>query len=637
MDAAAGAISLDSALASNFSVTGAADLTLHSSAGAVNMTSGEANTDSINITSGGGMNVVATGASGKDIVLTCTSGSIHLTGGEAASDAINIDSTGGVDVDAAGQINLASSQNAADAIYMNASAGGIDINAAGAAGEDITVDNTAGSIVLTAGEAIADSMVIESSAGGIDILASGAGAGLDIDIANTGGSVNVSASEADAAAVVVNASAGGLQLLAGGGAGLDTLITNTSGSVSIDAGESAADAFVVNASGAAGGVQLQAGTGGVLIGNQADCTTLDLGNFAPTASRTITVGGGTVVTASVTDTIDIAPDGATTNADSVKTLNLNAGGVTTGQVLTNIASGTITSGTHTTSIVTGNVAAGTVALNVMTGTGTKTFNVGNADASTTLNLDTITNIADSVNANTKINTGTSTGTVTIGNAAAGAITVDSSAGISIDAATASNFACAAGDMTVDATTGSLILSANEDVADAIQIVADNGGIDITCSSASAGQDIDILNTGASINITATESVSDAINITASGAAGAINLSAGTGGVTMDSGLVMNVTSFTVGTTAISGDDYICACDTSGGAITLTLPASPATGRVLVVVDKNGAATASNITIDGNGNNIAAGGTAAATKPIDSNYGTMTLVYTGTIWNAIDVA
>lgn len=214
----------------------------------------------------------------------------------------------------------------------------------------------------------------------------------------------------------------------------DLTLASTAGSIPITAGEAASDAIVINASDGAGGVQVQAGTGGILVGNQADCTTIDVGDIAPTAARTITVGGGTVVTASVTDTIDIGPDGATTNADSVKTVNVNTGGVTTGQVLTNIASGAITSGTHTVSIQSGNAAAGTVATNISTGTGTKSVNVGNADANTTINLDGAANINDSINAATQINTGTSTGAITLGNSLAGAIITDSSANIEINSA-----------------------------------------------------------------------------------------------------------------------------------------------------------------------------------------------------------
>lgn len=96
-----GAVSLDSATASNFTVTGAADLTLQSTAGAVNVISGEANADSINVTSAGGMNIVATGAAAKDVILTCTSGSMTLTAGENVTDAMNFTASG-----AASRINL---------------------------------------------------------------------------------------------------------------------------------------------------------------------------------------------------------------------------------------------------------------------------------------------------------------------------------------------------------------------------------------------------------------------------------------------------------------------------------------------------------------------------------------------------
>lgn len=159
------------------------------------------------------------------------------------------------------------------------------------------------------------------------------------------------------------------------GASADLTLSSVGGSVGIAASEAASDAIVINASDAAGGVQVQAGTGGVLIGNQADCTTIDVGNAAPGASRTITIGGGTVVVASVTDTIDIGVDGATTNADSVKVVNIGTGNVTTGENNVNINTGTCGSGTQATNIATG------------TGGGTKTVNIGNADGLTTVTLD----------------------------------------------------------------------------------------------------------------------------------------------------------------------------------------------------------------------------------------------------------
>lgn len=109
--------------------------------------------------------------------------------------------------------------------------------------------------------------------------------------------------------------------------------------------------------------------------------------------------------------------------------------------------------------------------------------------------------------------------------------------------------------------------------------------------------------------------------------------------TFTSGVTVNVTAVNDAASpyTVLGSDYVIAADTSGGAVTITLPASPATGRTVVVVDEGGAAGASNITIGGNGNNIAAAGTVASSKAIDSNYGTMTLYFTGTIWNAQDIA
>ena len=242
------------------------------------------------------------------------------------------------------------------------------------------------------------------------------------------------------------------------GASRDLTLASVGGSVGISASESVADAIVIEASGAAGAVQIKAGSNGILIGNEADTAVISLGDFAPTSSRTITIGGGTVITAAVTDTIDIAPDGATTNANSISTVNVNTGTVAVGQLLTNIASGAVTSGTHTTSIASGARAAGTMALNLMTGTGTKTANLGNADGLTTINVKGITLINDSVNVQTSINTGTSSGAIVIGNAAAGAVSVDTAAGISLDAATASNFTVAA-NLTLASTAGALIESA----------------------------------------------------------------------------------------------------------------------------------------------------------------------------------
>lgn len=350
-------------------------------------------------TAGAGVDVAITAPAGEDIIITMgdAAGANKVSFVDtAAAEVFSIDSNGvlgtvagltvvGALTQTAGIVNIGQ-DNAANAINL----GG------GTAARAMTIASGAAAHTLAIGSAAAGTMSIDTAAG------------ISLDGA-TGSNFTVT------------------------GATQDLTLASVGGSVGLSASESVADAIVINASGAAGAVQIKAGTGGVLIGDEADTTTIDVGNFAPTANRTITVGGGTVITAATTDTISVGAGGATTNANSVKTVNVNTGGVTLGQVLTNIASGNVTSGTHTTSIATGNRAAGTMVMDVMTGTGTKTFNLGNADGLTTYNIDATTLIADSVNTNTSINTGTSTGTVTIGNGLSGAIGVVGGAAVTVDA------------------------------------------------------------------------------------------------------------------------------------------------------------------------------------------------------------
>jgi hypothetical protein len=66
---------------------------------------------------------------------------------------------------------------------------------------------------------------------------------------------------------------------------------------------------------------------------------------------------------------------------------------------------------------------------------------------------------------------------------------------------------------------------------------------------------------------------------------------------------------------------------TAGGITVSAPASPATGDFLYFKDTNGNATASNIVISGNGKNI----DGAATFTFTTNYTALFIVYNGTSW------
>jgi len=295
-----GAISMTSDTASLFDVTGAGvDLTLSSDAGRVIVNGEEAAANAITLVSAaGGIDVdaalqinIATSQSAADsIVITSSAGGIDiLAAGAAAGEDIDIIATGS-------SVNITSTENVATAIVLSASAGGIDITAAGGAAEDVDIVNTNGSINLTAGEAVADAvvvtasaggvqvagagqititttqnaadaMVLTSSAGGIDILATGAAAE-DIDIVNTGGSVNVTATENAAEAIYIRTNGGTsetLRLHADQGTGVASInIGSDVGGVTVTSGLASADAINITASNAGGGIDIDAGTAGII-------------------------------------------------------------------------------------------------------------------------------------------------------------------------------------------------------------------------------------------------------------------------------------------------------------------------------------------------------------------------------------
>lgn len=376
IDSAAG-ISLDSATASNFTVTGAADLTLSTSAGSLNLTAGQDAADSIVISSSaGGIDILATGEAGQDIDIVNTGGSVNitatedvaqaiyiranagtsetiqihsdqgtgvasvnvvsdvggitLTSGLASADAINLNaSAGGVDIDGALQVNIASSQNAASAIVITASAGGIDITAPGAtAGEDIDIVATGSSVNITATEDVADAIVLSASAGGIDILATGAAA-QDIDIINTGGSVNITATEDVANAVYIRANGGTSETVRihsdqGTGAG-SVLLLSDDGGITLTA-TALASADAINLEATAGGIDMDAALQINIATSQSAADALVL---------TASAGGIDILAsgAAAGEDIDIIATGSSVNiqstesaADSI-TLTSTAGGI----------------------------------------------------------------------------------------------------------------------------------------------------------------------------------------------------------------------------------------------------------------------------------------------------------------------
>lgn len=462
--------------------------------------------DSINLHSTlGGIEITTDGAA-DDIAITSTLGRITIDSGEDIGDAIAITASGGV----SSTITLQSTNGTgADSILLDSTLGGIQV-IAHAAAKDVQIQSLLGTVTLDAAENAASNVIIQS-AGGVaatmDILnTTGTAdstiiADASIEISSTAGGIGIGAGKdyhitaVDTSTIAVTGAAQGIIIQASDG---DVNITANNvtgnGSILLTANEGTATDITLDANNAVGsGILLTAGTGGinitatevaanainidatgvgagVTIAPAATVASVDIANITPTIARTVTISGGDVDTA-VADILNLGTGGVNTDAGASKEVNVASDTNLLGTTTVNIASGTALTGTHSVNIGTG------------TGGGTKRIDMGNVDALTTI----------TAYGTIALNTSTSTGTTAIGNALAGAVTVDTAAGISLDAATASNFTVTgAADLTLRSTGGAVIVSSSEAVADAIQLTATDvaGGVtsnrSITISTAGAG-------------------------------------------------------------------------------------------------------------------------------------------------------
>ena len=263
----AGGIDIDVVDTATIDTSGAGkDIRIDSAAGSVYVEGAEAAADAVVITaSAGGVDISA--AATFDIDVTATGGKVLVVGNENAAgavslltsggggtsetivitndqgtgdDSINIDSTaGGLDIAVAKELTLSSSEAAADACQLTASAGGVDISTAATFDVDITA--TGGTVQVIASEAAANqfkvdaqgivagnAIVLETTDGGVQINADGADngdiavdAGDDLTLTAAGdlilavtGAVNAGTSPLTNLYQSVNASSGGTTLAA---------------------------------------------------------------------------------------------------------------------------------------------------------------------------------------------------------------------------------------------------------------------------------------------------------------------------------------------------------------------------------------------------------------------------------------
>ena len=558
-------INVDNAPTFSGLLTGSAGLTI--SAGTTTITSDTNAIDAIYLHANGGTAETIRlhsdqGTSADSVNILSDVGGITLqAAGLASDDAINLEAdSGGVDIDGAMQVNIASSEAAADAIRINASnaAGGIDVDDGGGgmafdslgaisldaaaasnfsvsgAGVDLTLDSAAGRVVVDGGEATADAVRINAGAGGIDVdantaVAIDAGTGISIDAATasnltcaagdltleaTTGSVNVIAGEDAIDAIYLHADAGtsetirlhsdqgtsadsvnilsdvgGITLQAVGLASADAInFEADAGGIDMDAAlqinvassQAAADAIRIDASNAAGGIDVDDGGGGMTFDSGAGIS-LDAAaasNFSVTGAGvdlTLASAAGRVVVngeEAAANAITLLSAAGGIDADCALQMNLDSSQSAADAIRVNTSDAAggidVDAGTGGIAIdTTGAISLDSAAASNFTATGA--FDLTLQSTAGSVLIDGGEAVADAIN----IDASHADGGIDIDGGTAG-ITIDSTGSVSIDAATASNLTCAAGDLTLEATTGSVNVNALEDAAQSIYLHADGG-------------------------------------------------------------------------------------------------------------------------------------------------------------------
>ncbi|MBI4256780.1 hypothetical protein HY626_01855, partial [Candidatus Uhrbacteria bacterium] len=389
------------------------------------------------------------------------------------------------------------------------------------------------SLILSAAGTAADAMQITTTAGGLDISVTGDAAGEDLDITTVGAATEmrlISASnQADALRLQTSDAAGGMDVdfgtgnftLTGNGVSADLIAdadlfsidgTGTS-NVTVTSNLSAED-FTIALAGATNSSLILSSTG-------TDADALQI-----TASA-----GGIDISASAAaagEDIDISATGSSINLTSTENdagaiyIRENAG--TSGRVRIHADQGTASDSVRLDSDVGG--------IHIQSGLGT-------ADA---INID-----ASGGAGGIDIDFGTSNMVIT-GTGASADFTLDADLG-SIDFTGTSNVTLtsnlAAEDFTValaGSTNSSLILSSAGTAADAMQITTTAGGLDISVTGDAAGEDLDITTVGAAteMRLTSASTATDSIAIQATTTTAGIDIDSGTGGIDILSGGVFSI-------------------------------------------------------------------------------------------------
>jgi len=209
------------------------------------------------------------------IKIHADAGGITLLADSTNAAAIDIDTGGGIDIDAAGAISLDSSAGSIDINVVDGQTVKLGLNGAveqiiaphGTAGSELySVINTSGD---TDGTDAAGAILLSSVAGGIGLAWAD-----NMDLWAEGGRAVITANEDAADCIKLHADAAGtsqtITLVNDAGTAVSdsaaaVQLTSTVGAVTLNAGVANAAAVRLKAAHAAGGVDIDAGTGGITI------------------------------------------------------------------------------------------------------------------------------------------------------------------------------------------------------------------------------------------------------------------------------------------------------------------------------------------------------------------------------------
>ena len=573
--------------------TDAASIYVHSDCGGVSVATGLASATAISLaaTTGGialSGDLTVSIASAKNasdaIILNAANGGIDITaGGGAAED---------IDLLASSSINLTSTENAALALYLHANGGTletIDIHSdQGTDAASINLHSDLGGITLTSGLASNDAINLNATAGGVDI--------------DTVLQMNLTSAQAAVDAIVIDASnaAGGIDLDYGtGGFTIDgangnlTIQTGT-GDISIGADAVQHDITIGNVTGDTV-INLNAGTGGIALASTgAGDITLD------SADTVLIDSAGVLELNSSAGVINIANDDIDQNVniatDGVRILTLGSAN-TTASVVVN--SGTTESSfatnatDHTTSM--GSVI-GTSATTIQSGTGAMTFTAGGAfdvngtgavtidssagtigigidDIDQAINIGTVgervVTIGNIVGV-TGIALNAGTGNIALISTGASPITVDSGSTVLIDSAGVLELNSSAGIISIGNDDVDQNVNLGTDGERTVTVGSTNGAAALTVQSGTgnfvvtAGGTLDVNSTGA-VTI---DSTGGAISIGAGADAHAINIATGAAARTVTVGNATNGTNLVL-TGGDTGAVAVTPVTSSVGGVALT--------------------------------------------------------------------